>query len=106
MATLTAEQQLKKLKEKEKALKLKIKREKEKAELQELKKMQKYMKYINADSLKNFIDYALNKEIERKDYTSEKVIKRKITEKDIKIILQNRMKQALSYRELESLKNI
>ena len=106
MATLTAEQQLQKLKEKEKALKAKIRKEKEKAELQNLKKLSAYMKYINADTLKSFIDYALNKEIERKDYTSEKTLKRKITEKDIKIILQNRMKQALSYRELESLKNI
>lgn len=105
MATLTVEQQLQKLKEKEKALKAKIKKEKEKAELQELKKMQKYMKYINADTLKNIVDYILNKNIEAKNYDGDK-LEHKFTEEEVKKLIQLRLKDKPTYYEIEKLKKL
>jgi len=102
---MTAEEQLKKLKEKEKALKAKIKREREKAELQELKKMQKYLKYIDVDALKNLVDYLLNKTVEVKNYDDNKVM-HTFNRDDIKKLIQIRLKNKPSFFEVDKIKKM
>ena len=106
MAIQTAEEQLKKLKEKEKAIKAKIRKEKEKKELQELKKLQKdfqYFKYIDIEALKQFVDKHINKIVEVSNFRDDNKISMKLDDEKIKTILANRIKSKISYFEIEKL---
>ncbi len=105
MATLTAEEQLKKLKQKERQLRAKIKAEKEKEELKKLKELQKdmkYLEYVDLEDIKLFVNKYFNQILEEKNY-KEKVVRTKLTKDKIKYLLSKRIKSKVSSFEIESI---
>ena len=102
---LTAEEQLKKLKEREKKIKEKIRREKEKEkmkEFEEIKKYAKYLKFINLEDVKKLVDVSLNKTHELIDY-DRKPVKCRINEEDLKILIKGRLESFVYYSDIDKI---